>query len=770
MKKFGIAIFSIMVLVVSTFFAGCRNTPDNKEINAVSAVGLRDAYYVTETIDFSSVNLVVGYSDGSTETLTNGEVDLQDASARQEDTQFILYTSGLSTATERQEGSYPISCLIVGEETARSLMTIEINDDMSLVYELSDFSDPQFVEDYERNYNLAYNSGSTIGAEGYTETAFMLTAGYTVGNDNEFIYKPQFQVFDKEDPTLAVNVNINVEVEVRENGNIVGNNIYTFNNETYGFKFTDEAIGHTYTITMRPADWDLDELMLNESSFTITVADGYNVYRALDLGRINLLDDSNLPKLENIQNYRQSVRNIFYDIDTKTYKNLKYYELWEEFLTGKGETDLHEINGVYLHGNITVTAQDIPEEYFVTSYETSNEAAVGTLRDFAFLYSHYMFNNFTLNGNLFAIDFSNIKAGMSNAVLGNTSSESNIGGYLDIFEQETDFAEPGHSTAFAFIGYEGSPVATVCNIDAKGNMSTAYSSSADNDEVQMDAVGAAGSIMFIKSIFGVTNVYNIIAKEFLIALYMEGEWGYKTMDISNSKVFDCFNSGLFAYGSDNNTIGNSHLERFGGPVIFLISITRTEAVYESGITVDANSKLQNFVHGDEGWFALTGGDAIIPSAVGVLDGTALNNYGATILQEDPEDETQTMFNLLVLVMDNGYLQSDKTDIRGSFKYGERAEFYTGNPALTDNLGNGRDAAFFTDGGDALTMTSSNGQTLLALNGTPILPESMAELGLPYQTYDISTSGDYINVLYRYSSTTIGVVFEMYEYPASTATE
>ena len=100
MKKFSIAIFSIMVLVVSVFFAGCGETPDEKEIRTVVAQGLRDAYYVTETIDFSSVNLLVTYSDGSSETLTRGEVDLENAADRNSETQFILYTSGLSTGEQ----------------------------------------------------------------------------------------------------------------------------------------------------------------------------------------------------------------------------------------------------------------------------------------------------------------------------------------------------------------------------------------------------------------------------------------------------------------------------------------------------------------------------------------------------------------------------------------------------------------------------------------------------------------------------------------------
>lgn len=759
MKKFSIAIFSIMVLVVSVFFAGCGETPEEKEIRTVAAQGLRDAYYVTETIDFSSVNLLVTYSDGSSETLTRGEVDLENAADRNSETQFILYTSGLSTAEPREEGNYPITCLIVGEETTRSLMTIEIRDDMSLAYDLAIFADPNFVQTYKDNYADATNSGSVIGAEGYLESAFMVTSGYTVGNDNEFIYKPTYTLFRK-NSTDPVEANINVEVEVRENNNLVGSNVYTFNNDTYGFTFTDDAIGHTYTITMSPSDWDLDELLMNESTFTVTVQDGWNVYNALDLGRINLFNEENIDEIDFANYYKMSVRNIFYDPETfagSGYGNIKYYELWEEFLTEKGLTNLTEINGVYIHSDIVVTDQDIPSEYFISSEETSVQSAVGTIRDFAFLYSHYILTDFTVNGNLFSIDLSGLRAGMSYA--------SNDDAPLTIYSSEADFTEPGHSTVFAFIGYEGGPTATLCNLDARGNMSTAYS--ADPDMEGMDAVGAAGSLIFVKSIFGETYVDNIISKEFLISLYMEGETGLKTMDVSNSKVFDCFNSGIFSFGSDNNTVTNSHLERFGGPVMFLISRAGNdnELVGSAGVTVDASSKLESMVEGTEGWFAITGGDLIAASIKSTLD-TSLNKYGATILHDNA-----TKFNLITLVMDSEYLNSNKTSIYGSYKYGDRAEFDTANSQLTDKVTAQTPAAFLTNDNNVLSMGQFANQQVLLKNGTPVLPESMSDVAGSYglETYNLATSGDYINLLYRTASTsgttTIGAVLGLTSYTA-----
>ena len=200
MKKFGLAMLSIFAVFVSVFFVACDKNPpsqDNKTIQEVSVNGLRDAYYVEETIDFSAVTLTVKYEGGTTETLTKGEVDLSNASDAQAETQFILYTNGLSTFQgSKDPGNYRISCLIIGEDETRELKRVEVSENMSLVYDLGMFADPEFVTTYNERLANASASGSNIYAGSYDENAFMVTADYTVGNDNEFIYKPIYTVYN----------------------------------------------------------------------------------------------------------------------------------------------------------------------------------------------------------------------------------------------------------------------------------------------------------------------------------------------------------------------------------------------------------------------------------------------------------------------------------------------------------------------------------------------------------------------------------------------
>lgn len=828
MKRFGLVMLSVLMLLLSVVLFAC-NKKDEKEVSSVTLEGLKDAYYITEEVDLSSVKLNVVYDDESTDTFDKFEVDLAENEQPKEGTEFILYTNGLISAGGLREGEYQISCLIVGESEPRTLKTVEVNEDMSLVYNLGEFSKPQFVQDYEDNLSVSEASGDVIDAEGYEETAFMSTGDvYAIGDDNEFIFKPKFNLISKATGTpVSADIAVNVSLKDEETDEVVGSEIYSFNEETYGFSFTGSAIGKTFTLTMTPTDWDLTELEMNPIEFTFSVNDGYNVYDALDLGRINLFNDT-AERLQAIKangylggTYSTSVRNIFFfGADAQTpYSNLNYYDLWEEFLTEKGEENLEEINGVYLHGNISVQMEDLPEEYFISQEELDYQGkdtdyALNSIRDFAFLYNHYLVDSeFVFNGNLFAVDFSDLKVGCSYA---------NISGTFYIYDSETDVTgengDVGHSAAFAFVGNENYPTATLKNVDVMGNMRCMPGS--ENDEADLDASAAAGALIMVKSLGGVTKVDNVIAKEFLIAFYMDGEEGLKTMEITDSKAFDCFNSAVFSWVSNNNTISNSHFERFGGPVIFLISrvyeAPNNEEIgsenpdesleekepdlspFQAGVTVDANSKLVSLVTGTEGWFAVNAATGTATDIKSMLN-DAVMNYGATVLTEDK-------LNMVAVCMDTGYLGSDKTELNSKFVYGD-TNFDTADKVLNDGSASVGQNAFAVDNGEKITVgpvPEALVQLLEQYGGmlgeievpkeimirqnadgteTVLLPASLGldalvdmintalkgtnDPTLTVASYDMATTGDHISVLSHIPSsagtTKIGIVLGLADY-------
>ena len=238
----------------------------------------------------------------------------------------------------------------------------------------------------------------------------------------------------------------------------------------------------------------------------------------------------------------------------------------------------------------------------------------------------------------------------------------------------------------------------------------------ENDEADLDASAAAGALIMVKSLGGVTKVDNVIAKEFLIAFYMDGEYGLKTMEITDSKAFDCFNSAVFSWVSNNNTISNSHFERFGGPVIFLISrvyeAPNNEEIgsenpdesleekepdlspFQAGVTVDANSKLVSLVTGTEGWFAVNAATGTATDIKSMLN-DAVMNYGATVLTEDK-------LNMVAVCMDTGYLGSDKTELNSKFVYGD-TNFDTADKVLNDGTSSVGQNAFAVDNGEKITV-------------------------------------------------------------------
>lgn len=50
-----------------------------------------------------------------------------------------------------------------------------------------------------------------------------------------------------------------------------------------------------------------------------------------------------------------------------------------------------DVNAVYMHNDIEVKVEDLPSDYFVTTGEAgAYTKADGSLRDYSFLYTHYL--------------------------------------------------------------------------------------------------------------------------------------------------------------------------------------------------------------------------------------------------------------------------------------------------------------------------------------------------------------------------------------------
>lgn len=650
MNKISYFIATIVLSVCLIGFSACGGSNKGKTIQGAEAVGLKVYYHVSETIDFASVKIKVTYDDKSTTELTKGEVDIDSTNAKA-DTQFVLGTNGLSAQQggSLTAGEYKITCQIVGDKTNTKyeLMTVIVSTDMSLVYDLQLFEAPQFIDTFNEN-----NQSSATN-----ESNFYKTTDYYVGDDNAFVLNPVLKLMSKKDASIATvtdfKANVKVEIKGADAFSEVTDDTY-FDYANFKFNFKESAIGHKFRITMTPAEFDADFAgnPIQPVVFTVVVADGYNVYDAVDLGRINIVSD-NVKNQITVDSNSWSRdgnswgRTFYTNTQENTRKNIKYSDIWLPFLASEGKTDLEPINGVFLHGNINVTPNDIPSEYFIGEAEAAANGAsksAGSLRDCAELYTHYLENDFTFNGNLFKIDFSAIPWCRNN---------KDYDPFYFPDEGADTHATPGHATAFVMANKSdesNNTKAYFINVEAVGNTANASLSAKEGEDLL-----AAGGLIMIKSITSTTVAENNIAKGWMIAWFAEMTDNINSLEMNYIKTYDCFNSGIYNYGSEKNTLANSEFKRFGGPVILATSIATDSGEKRDGVgfTIDKNTTtLESFVNGTEAWFTIVKANTIVAPFF-ALD-QLFNAYGNTVLQAQ---EGKNYMNMIAICLDSDTVTS-----------------------------------------------------------------------------------------------------------------
>jgi len=701
MNKISYFIATIVLSVCLIGFSACGGNSKGKNIQGAEAVGLKAYYHVSETIDFSTVKIKITYDDKSTTELTKGEVDI-DATDAKADTQFVLGTSGLSAQTggNLTAGEYKITCQLVGDETNTKydLITVNVSTDMSLIYDLQLFEAPQFIDTFNEN-----NKASATD-----ESAFYKTTDYYVGDDNAFVLNPVLKLMSKKDSSIVTIKDFKADVKVEIKGadafSQVTDDTY-FDYADFKFDFKESAIGQKFRITMTPAEFENDFAgnPVQPVVFTVVVADGYNVYDAIDLGRINFYSDTVKNGLTEWSRDGYSWGSTFYTNATEnTRKNVNYSEIWTNFYAQKGITDLNPINGVFLHSDISVTPADIPSEYFISKEEAEKNNASkteGSLRDCAEFYTHYLENDFTFNGNLFKLDFDAIPWGRTN-------------NEYDPFYFPNDGSEthatPGHSTAFVMANKRDESSTTKAhfvNVEAVGNTSNASVTASKGEELL-----AIGGLIMIKSVTATTIAENNIAKGWMIAWFAEGTKTINSLELNYIKTYDCFSSGIYNYGSEKNTLKNSEFKRFGGSVILATSIATDTGEKRDGVgfTIDKETTtLESFVDGTEAWFTVVGASSIITKFFG-LD-QLFNMCGNTVLKTEANDEKY--MNMIAICLDSDTVTSSDPTY-ATLNYGKNTYALNGeatNP-INQVWATAKTPVFISSGGQIAYMASETSMT------------------------------------------------------------
>lgn len=662
MKKIKSILCMLVLMCSALCLYACKGGKDDVTLTSAST-NLKEFYYITESIDWTDVKVTAKYSDKSTKTLTKGQFDIpvEEANA---DTEWVLDTNGLKeeTAGSLTKNTYNLKLYVV-ENQKTYPFTIIVNENESLAYKLEFFTKPSNIAEFEENLS---NNGN-----GFKTTS---NAKYYVGDDNPFDITPNYKVC-KIGTNDDYDIAISLDVAVYEGQTKVGDSIYSYADGK--IDFTEEAIDKEYTIKIKPTyfDKDSDGYDIQEVSFNVTVKDGYNAYDALDLGMMSIAPDG-----VTYSNYkRYNTMKILYDESVnQAIRDGKWAEIWAEHLKDNGydDEDIYYVKGIFIHNNINIEKDSLPQEFYITKKE-SNDFAAGKLRDWTLAYYHMMQDDFVMEGNYFTIDASQIPV---NGNLGCNDPGNDLD-YYDGTESEkvTNF---GHSKLFNFAGMYAScstgngesntKIATVKNINAIGN--TGGTIAGKGDEIQY----LAGALAMFQNLGCGVDADNLVIKNAMMGWFTEvtdkedssnNKQKTQEMSLNNMIITDCFNSGIYNWGGEGGlTITNSELRRFGGPAIFCTSWAYTsgtnKGIKDHGVNVayDDSVIIDNPVEGTEAWFVITLNATTVATTLKQLN-TLYNAYGKSFLTKMTKNENGTdkeveVFNLKVLIMDNDYLEAD----------------------------------------------------------------------------------------------------------------
>ena len=415
------------------------------------------------------------------------------------------------------------------------------------------------------------------------------TQSFKVGDDNTFNVKPELTVVDAA-TFLPVDKEWDYDftITVTLDGKAVGDEYYSVvDARSCDIKFTEAAIGKTFTISVTPGGIDASKAERFTKSVTVEVVDGYNVYDAKELGYVDTREkDSTVdaPNMENGERWKCG---------------------WYDFKKDNGlNPDLHPASLIF-QTNIKVTVDDLPANYFYTKAEAqalNDTKAEGSLVDYIYLYMYTQSGDITVDGNYFSLDFSAIPL-----IVRESCKTTGVGEVI------------GHSAAFKSIA--GSDV-TFQNINMSGNARNATSDADRN---------LSGGLIFVKGAGSETfQAKNIIATKFYITFFGEEpftENGNLTVfNLDQTKCYNNYNSFLYNWGSKMD-ISNSLFKGCGGPITIQDHTSTNTYEEDNGMKVLGNAPTTNFVDcifdnyvaGQEAWFQQFGATALVNNIKAMSD-------------------------------------------------------------------------------------------------------------------------------------------------------
>lgn len=565
-----------------------------------------------------------------------------------------------------------------------------------------------YVESVELNSNITkfLNNKSSSSNKFMDKTKNMI-----VGDDNNFKFKPIVKFVDENDLPVEVN-DITFDIELYENKSdvyekVVDASTYfdSLDNVNCEVNFNDAAVGKKFKIAVAPSGIEKSKASKFTKEFEIEVSDGFNVYNPKEFAYFNKDRDYN-------SEYEEST-------------GISVIKAWEDFKVANKLTDTNEKNAFILQCDIEITDNDLPKEFFYHEGDKDYKAQLeGTLRDYSNIYYHTFSNNdekLGLYGNYFTLNASKISLVKQELDYdGSVTNVSQVISHSTLFRTEKKDGVTGESFVMRDLNLIG------------------------NSQRKED-LALGGGIILHKNHSVKALAENNVSNSWFITYFIE----YIDSDYVINKCYarDNFNSFIYNYGG-NVTIKNSDMEGTGGPIII-----QDHVFYSSGATeniahaVIENSRLENWVSGEEGWFQLVGATALVPG-VKVLS-SLFAQYGRSFVKTRKiNNEDVQFFNFICVNKNSRNLMgacegSIKIDNSAIFDFGKSTPQAFGAFYSTIKKASNEAPIFQSSTGG---FAYSNGTQLLDYTNT-IIPTT--------NTSDPIFSGDYLALYYYGLMLTLG---------------
>lgn len=554
--------------------------------------------------------------------------------------------------------------LTITYQEKTTTVSVTVYNSINDTYQIVGFESPEFVNVYRTNIEEKDNK----------ETEFYdRTQKFVVGDDNDFVFLPEITALNENNEPITLNAYKSLVKVYILNGTsyseLTGEDLTNYvaiDDERSTFNFTDSAVGKEFKIEVKPFYYQ-DQTAI---TFEFAVENGYNVYKASDLA---------------------------------IFENTR--DIWDSYKADHQLTDV-DAEALFFMNNISLTADDLSTSliYQQGADDTNSLIAqypniAGSLKDNVPIYRRTIEEDetFAINGNNFTLDASAVPL------------IQKFNGGEEAHNQIT------HTELFRFVGSAmDESTYELKNLSYIGNAARG-----------MDTT-KAGGLIFAKCQKATINTYNMITRATAIAWFSTE---YSEFNLDHVKSYDNYSQMIHTWRLANVNVTNSELKRCGGPVIIMNHDGSDDAdagTLYTTVNIDENSVIENFVSGEEPWFASLGVNAYV-SLIKMLGQQLFEPMGKTIFKAttvEGQAGTVDLMNCKFAVYDGGSLLGAVGTTKAYVKNNtEIFDMTGGDPILATLRANLKGLAnvppIFQAGGVNLYF---NGTGLASATGTPTQQE------------------------------------------------